>query len=83
MSHCYDRDFLMLASLQSSQPCDEIPSRVAAPIITGNGLQGWDMREMKWILLMAKHCIKWDMGMVDDEMRDEEGQLGICLKDKT
>ena len=70
VSHCCDRDFLMLASLQSSQPCDEIPSRVAASIITGDGLQGWDMREMKWILLMAEHCIKWDMGMVDkDEMR--------------
>lgn len=45
----------MLASPQSSEPCDEIPSRVAAFIITGNGLQGWDIREMKWILLMAKH----------------------------
>ena len=61
----------MLASLQSSQPCDEIPSRVAADIITGNGLQGRGMREMKWILLMGKHSIRWDMGAVDrDESRD-------------
>lgn len=60
----------MLASLQSSQPCDEIPSRVVASIITGNGLQGQDMRDMNWILLMVKHCIKWDMGMVyKDERR--------------
>lgn len=64
VSHCCDRDFLMLASLQSSQPCDEIPGRVADSIITGNGLQGWDMREMKWILLMPKRCIKWDKGIV-------------------
>lgn len=74
----------MLASLQSSQPCDEIPSRVAASIITGNGLQGRDMREMKWILLMGKHSIRWDMGTVDgDERRVCERQLGIDLKDKT
>lgn len=63
----------MLASLQSSQPCDEIPSRVAASIITGNGLQGRDMREMKWILLMVKHRIKWDM--TKDEGRVRERHL--------
>lgn len=59
----------MLASLQSSQPCDEIPSRVVASIITENGLQGRDMREMKWILLMVKHRIKWDMAVVDKDER--------------
>lgn len=70
----------MLASPQSSEPCDEIPSRVAAFIITGNGLQGWDIREVKWILLMAKHWIKWDMGMVyRDERRVWERQVGIYI----
>ena len=65
----------MWVSQLSSQPCDEIPSRVTASIITGDGLQGWDMREMKWILLMAKHCIKWDMGMV---VKDESECERYC-----
>lgn len=76
VSHCFDRDFLMLASQQSSQPCDEIPRRGAASIITGDGLQGWDMRAMKWILLMAKHCIKWDMGVVVRDERECERDNG-------
>lgn len=84
VSHCCDRDFLILASLQSSQPCDEILGRVAASIIAGDGLQGWDMRAMKWILLMAKHCIKWDMGVVvkDESERERDNWEFDRWKDK-
>lgn len=64
VSHCCDGDFLMLASLQSSQPCDEIPSQGAAFIITGNALQGRDTRDV----LVGKRCINWDVETdADDE----------------
>lgn len=42
------------------------------------------MREIKWILLMVKCCIKWDMGLVyKDERRVREGQVGTGLRDNT
>lgn len=82
VSHCWD--FLMLASRRSSQPCDEIPSWVAASIITENGLQWRDVRGRKWILLMGKYRTKWDMRIVEcDARRVWEKKVGIDPRLKT
>lgn len=83
LCNCCDMDFLNLASLQSSQPCDDIPSWEAAFIITGNRSQGRDMRD-EVDCFDVKHWIQWDLERVNKGVRRVwDGQVGTRLKDTT